>query len=144
MKYEDNEWLQKHFQNVEPLWAYDYYHEGNQQKTRTFKSGCIYLIYVSNIQTSLSHWYGIDRKKYGSSHHIITAVVCLDAEPHIALVVHRCCVRELMCLEMHRCCRLAGTVLKLAHDLSIYRAPVKKWTPIIRVCIQYDKFWTWT
>lgn len=55
-------------------------------------------------------------------------MICLNAKPHIALVVHRCCVRKLVCLEMDRCYCLVGTVLELAHDLSIY------WTSGKRTC----------
>ena len=43
-----------------------------------------------------------------------------DAELHIALVVDTAGVRELVGLEPHQSCGLAGAVLKLAHDLIIH------------------------
>jgi hypothetical protein len=65
----------------------------------------------------MDNWQGAD------THHIITAMICLNTESYIALVVYRCCIWELVCLEMDKRYCLAWTVLELAHDLSIY------WTP---------------
>lgn len=49
----------------------------------------------------------------------------LDAELHIALVVDRAGVGELVCLELHKGCGLARGVLQLPHDLVVL------WTPLV-------------
>jgi hypothetical protein len=79
--------------------------------------------------------------KVENTHHIITAMVCFNAQTYIALIVYRCCVWELVCLEMDECCCLAWIVLELAHDLSIYWTPGEKnnmpeYIVNCRVCIQ--------
>ena len=64
----------------------------------------------------------------GVTHHVVTASRVLEAEPHVALVVDRGCVRELVRLEVDLGGCLGLAVVERSHDLVVDWAPVQKET----------------